>query len=86
MALVLPPLPVDTITAGKRVVYYDPTADKAGEKFGTVVSVARGVSGTDAPYTLTVKPEAGGGNVTGSSHFFRVIDAFFGLPARDPNV
>lgn len=86
MALVLPPLSVDTLTAGKRVVYYDPTADKAGEKYGTVVSVARGVSGTDVPYTVTVAPEAGGSNITGSAQFFRVVDDFVQPPLRDPNV
>ncbi|CAB1282922.1 hypothetical protein [Xylella phage Cota] len=44
------------------------------------------MSGTDVPYTVTVAPEAGGANITGSSQFFRVVDDFVQPPLRDPNV
>ena len=74
MALVAPPLSPDTIVPGMRVVYYDPTADMAGEKYGVVESVERGESGTDLPYTVTVAPEAGGADVVGSAQYFRVVE------------
>lgn len=82
MALVANPLPHDTMTEGKRVAYYDPTADMAGQKFGEIVTVTRGASGTDEPITLTVKPEAGGANVTGAARFFRVVDDLWETPAK----
>lgn len=86
MALVAPPLSVDTLTVGKRVVYYDPTADKAGEKFGVITAITRGVSGAQVPYTVTVKPEIAGADVVGSHQFFRAVDKFVQPPLRDPNV
>jgi hypothetical protein len=86
MALVANPLPNDTLTIGKTVAYFDPTADMAGLKYGTVKSVAYGVSGTDEPITVTVTPEAGGSDVVGAARFFRVVDKFVPPPARRPNV
>lgn len=74
MALVANPLPVDTMTVGKRVVYFDPTADVAGMKFGVITDVTRGATGTDAPITVTVSPEGGGTAVTGAAGLFRVVD------------
>lgn len=82
MALVAPPLSHDTLTEGKRVVYYDPTADMAGQKFGTVKSVTYGVSGTDLPCTVVVTPEAGGADVTGSAQYFRVVDDLWEQPKK----
>lgn len=74
MALVANPLPIDTMTVGKTVVYYDPTADKAGEKFGKIKSIAYGAYGTNEPITLTVAPVLGGADVVGAARFFRVVD------------
>lgn len=82
MALVASPLPVATVGVGMRVVYYDPTADMAGQKFGWVKTVTRGASGTDEPITLTVTPEAGGADVTGAARFFRVVDDLVDTPAK----
>ena len=75
MALVANPLPIDTLTEGKRVAYFDPTADMAGLKYGTVKSIAYGVSGTNLPITVTVTPEVAGADVVGAAAFFRVVDA-----------
>lgn len=74
MALVANPLPIDPPVIGQRVVYFDPTADMAGMKYGTVKSVAYGESGTDLVMTVTVAPEAGGADVVGAASFFRVVD------------
>lgn len=75
MALVANKLPVDTLVVGQRVVYFDPTFDVAGMKFGHITAVTRGTSGTQAPISLTVKPEGTGADVTGAAEFFRVVDA-----------
>jgi hypothetical protein len=86
MALVANPLPIDTMTAGKTVCYFDPTADMAGLKYGTIKSVAYGVSGTNEPMTLTVTPDIAGADVVGAARFFRVVDEFLTPPARRVNV
>ena len=89
MALVANPLPHDTMTAGKTVAYFDPTADMAGLKYGMVVSVSWGVSGTDLPLTVTVRPAGAvndASNVTAAASFFRVVDDFIPPPAKRPNV
>lgn len=80
MALQANPLPIDTFVSGQRVAYFDPTADMAGLKYGKIVSVARGVSGTDLVMTLTVKPEAGGSNVVAAASYFRVVDGIAAYP------
>jgi hypothetical protein len=68
------------MSVGKRVAYFDPTADMAGLKYGSIKSIARGVSGTNLPITLTVAPEAGGADVVGAAAFFRVVDDMDGGP------
>lgn len=84
MALVANPLPVDTMTVGKRVAYFDPTADMAGLKYGTIKTVTYGASGTDEPITLVVTPDGGGGDVTAAAKYFRVVDDF--VDSNRPNV
>ena len=87
MALVANPLPVDTMTVGKQVVYFDPTADLAGMKFGKVKSVVWNTTpSTAVPLTVTVTPDAGGADVVGAAAFFRVVDNFVPPPAKRPNV
>ena len=86
MALVANPLPHDTMTAGKTVAYFDPTADFAGLKYGTVKSVEYGDSGTDEVITVTVTPDIAGADVVGAARFFRVVDEFLTPPARRVNV
>lgn len=81
MALVANPLPIGTMSVGKRVAYFDPTADMAGLKYGTITGLERGVSGTDLPITLTVTPEAGGADVEAAASFFRVVDDIDGYPS-----
>lgn len=86
MALVANPLPLDTHTIGKTVAYFDPTADMAGLKYGTIKSRTWGTSGTDEVLTLVVTPEVAGADVTGAARFFRVVDKQLTPPARVPNV
>lgn len=81
MALVANPLPHDTMSIGKRVAYFDPTADMAGLKYGTIKTVTRGVSGTDAVLTLVVTPEVAGSDVSGAAAFFRVVDDIAAYPS-----
>ena len=86
MALVANPLPIDTHGIGKTVAYFDPTADMAGLKYGTVKTRTWGTSGTDPVLTLVVTPEIPGADVTGAASFFRVVDKFTAPPTRVPNV
>lgn len=89
MALVANPLPHDTLTVGKIVAYFDPTPDMAGLNYGQIVDVVWGVSGTNAPVTVTVRPlgaEDDSTDVTGAGNFFRVVDNFIPPPAKRPNV
>lgn len=80
MALVANPMPVDTMVVGMRVCYFDPTADMAGLKYGTIKTVTRGESGTDLVLELVVTPEVAGSDVTGAASFFRVVDDIEGYP------
>lgn len=89
MALVANPLPHGTLTAGKTVAYFDPTADMAGLKYGHIVDVVWGVSGTDIPVTVTVRPYGAvddSTDITDAASFFRVVDDFIAPPAKRPNV
>jgi hypothetical protein len=76
MALVAPALPFDTLTVGKKVVYYDPTFTIAGQKFGTIKTVTWGTAAGDAPVTVVVTPDITGADVTGPGNMFRVVDHF----------
>lgn len=87
MALVANPLPSDTMTIGKTVAYFDPTADMAGLKYGDIVDVQWGVSGTDKPLNITVRPKGvvgSGSDITAEAKFFRVVDEL--IPQTRPNV
>lgn len=89
MALVANPLPHDTLTPGKTVAYFDPTPNMAGLKYGHIVSVEWGESGTDIPVTVTVRPYGAADSstdITGAGSFFRVVDDFIPPPAKRPNV
>lgn len=89
MALVANPLPHDTLTVGKTVAYFDPTADMAGLKYGQIVAVVWGEDTTDEPVTVTVRPAGApddSTDVTGAGRFFRVVDDFIPPPAKRPNV
>lgn len=60
MAIVANAMPIDTFNVGDRVVWFDPTADVTGRKYGMVTAVTYGASGTDKPIRISVQPEAGG--------------------------
>lgn len=76
MALVAPALPIDTLTVGKKVVYYDPTFTVAGQKFGTIKSVVWETTAGSTPVTVVVTPDITGADVTGPGNMFRVVDHF----------
>lgn len=70
------PLPVDTFTVGKRVVWYDPGFTVAGRKEGVITAVHRGVSGSDAELSIDVLPDGGSAITAQAPQGFRVIDKF----------
>ena len=75
MALQANPLPIQAMTVGQRVAYFDPTADAAGLKYGKIKTLTWGTEGeAEAVLTAVVTPEIAGADVTGAANFFRIVD------------
>jgi hypothetical protein len=85
MAIVANALPMDTMTVGKLVAYFDPTADAAGLKYGTITNVRWDGTGTAKPCRISVQPSTGGSVLADQdAQLFRVVDKIDGMPR--PNV
>lgn len=86
MAIVANILPIDTLTVGKRVAYFDPTSDLAGLKFATISAVRWGDASdvVECDIVNEASPYATVTNVAG--RYLRVVDDFMGSASSRPNV